>query len=335
MPRHLNLRQIEAFKAVVENGTVSRAAQVLNVSQPAMSKLIAHLEFDTDLRLFDRIKGRLAPTEHGMRLYDEVGRIFSGVRQVENAVEAIRREVQGRLAIGVLPALATSFIQRVTTPFLQDRSNVYCTVQSLSSQWIVDWLIARKLDVGLVSARADNPNVVLEPVMEQPLACIVPLGHPLSKKRVIKIDDLNDMPFVAFDSDIYVSHLVEDAFDKYSVRPRVVLAANHALTVCEFVAGGLGVSLVHPLMISGLEHRLAIRRFEPNIPYSFRLCRSPDSRNAHLVDEFVKELREKAAHISDSMLVASADPSSQSDVKTPPDPPKRPQPRRAAPRKPA
>jgi DNA-binding transcriptional LysR family regulator len=61
MARRINLRQVEAFKAVIEYGTVSRAAEMLNVSQPAMSKLIAHLEEDTGLRLFDRLKGRLAP----------------------------------------------------------------------------------------------------------------------------------------------------------------------------------------------------------------------------------------------------------------------------------
>jgi DNA-binding transcriptional LysR family regulator len=69
--RRLNLRQIEAFKAVIEHGTVSAAAAMLHVSQPAMSKLIAHLETDAALRLFDRAKGRLTPTEQGMRLYAE------------------------------------------------------------------------------------------------------------------------------------------------------------------------------------------------------------------------------------------------------------------------
>ena len=133
MLRHLNLRQIEAFKAVIENGTVSRAALVLSISQPAMSKLIAHLEGDTGLRLFNRLKGRLAPTEQAMRLYDEIDRIFAGVHQVANAVDAIRREEQGRLAIGVMPALAGSFVQRATTGFLKSRPNVFCSVQSLSS----------------------------------------------------------------------------------------------------------------------------------------------------------------------------------------------------------
>ncbi len=90
--RRLNLRQIEAFKAVIEHGTVSAAASVLHVSQPAISKLIANLEADAALRLFDRFKRRLTPTEPGIRLYAEVDRIFSGVQEVENAVDAIHRQ---------------------------------------------------------------------------------------------------------------------------------------------------------------------------------------------------------------------------------------------------
>ena len=62
MRRRLTLRQVEAFKAVIESGTISSAADLLHVSQPAMSKLIAHFEADTGLKLFDRDKGRLAPT---------------------------------------------------------------------------------------------------------------------------------------------------------------------------------------------------------------------------------------------------------------------------------
>ena len=71
-----------------------------------MSKLIAHLEEDTGLKLFDRVKGRLAPTARGMRLYEEIDRIFDGIRQVENAIDTIRREEEGQLLIGVMPALS-------------------------------------------------------------------------------------------------------------------------------------------------------------------------------------------------------------------------------------
>lgn len=302
MPRQINLRQIEAFKAVIEHGTVSRGAEVLNVSQPAMSKLIAHLEADTALQLFDRMKGRLAPTEHAMRLYDEVGRIFAGVRQLENAVEVIRREEQGRLEVGVMAALAGSFVQRATMRFLENRSGIFCSVQSLTSEWIVDRLVSRKLDVGLVSARISNPYIKLEPLLEHPLVCIMPLGHPLGEKELIEPQDLDGVPFVAYNRDTYFGHIVEGMFETHGVKASVSLVSNVAPTICEFVAAGLGVSLVHPLTVSGMEHRLVVRRFEPEIMFLFQLGSSPSSRNARLVEIYSQELKDTAAAISESML---------------------------------
>lgn len=302
MPRQLNLRQIEAFKAVIEYGTISRAAQVLNISQPAMSKLIAHLEADTGLQLFDRLKGRLAPSARAMRLYEEVGRIFAGVRQVENAVDAIRREEQGRLTVGVMPALAGLFIERVTTEFLKDNRKVFCSIQSLSSQWIVDWLVTRQLDVGLVEPGFDNPYLTIEPLMEHPLVCIMPLGHPLAAKSHVEPQDLDQIPFVSLNPDSSTAHRLAGMFESYKVQPNIVLVANVAPTLCAFVASGLGVSLIHPFMVGGMEDRLVMRRFEPEVPSHFQLCRSVDSRNAQLVETFAQELRATAAQISEAML---------------------------------
>lgn len=303
--RPVNLRQIEAFKAVIENGTISRAALMLHISQPAMSKLITHMEADTGLRLFERLKGRLAPTEQAMRLYEEVDRIFAGVRQVANAVDAIRREAQGRLAVGVMPALAGSFIQRATSGFLKTRPNVFCLVQSLSSQWVVDRMVMKKLDVGLVSAGIDNPYVALEPLIEHPLVCIMPLDHPLTARSHIEPPDLDQIPFVTFHPDAYVGHVIDRMFETYKIRVKSVLVTNVAPTLCEFVAAGLGVALVHPLMLSGFENRLAVRRFEPELPFNFQLCRSIDNRNAPLVEAFAQEARTLAAQISRSLLGAS------------------------------
>jgi DNA-binding transcriptional LysR family regulator len=304
MPQQINLRQVEAFKAVIETGTVSGAAAILNVSQPAVSKLIAHLEDDTGLKLFDRLKGRLAPTERGMRLYEEVDRIFDGIRQVENAIDAIRREQEGQLLVGVMPALSGPFIQQATMGFLKDRPGVFCSVQSRSSQWIVDWLVTRRIDVGLVSSRIDNPYIATEPLMEHPLVCIMARDHRLARKRVIKPKDLDHEPFVSFDPESYTGQRIAPIFQTHNVHANIVLVANVAPTLCEFVSAGLGVSLVHPLMVSGMQGRLAVRRFEPAVQLDFQLCRIRDSRNASLVDAFVQETRATAKRISRDLLSA-------------------------------
>ena len=297
MRRHLSLRQIEAFKAVIEHGSISRAAAALHVSQPAMSKIIANLEWDADLVLFDRVKGRLAPTQPGMRLYDEIDRIFSGVQQVENSIDAIRRDDRGRIAIGVMPALSGNFVQQVTMGFLKRHPQAFCVVVSRSSQRITEWLLTRRLDVGLISSDIDNPYLASESLMEHPLVCIMPAGHALAAKRTVRAGDLNGLPFVSFDPESGTAQDIDAMFVAQQARPRIVLVANVAPTLCEFVAAGQGVSLVHPLMVEGFGERLVVRRFEPAMPYDFRLCHSKDSRNARLVEDFLAVARETAHHV--------------------------------------
>jgi DNA-binding transcriptional LysR family regulator len=101
--------------------------------------------------------------------------------------------------------------------------------------------------------------------------------------------------------DAYIGHVIEGIFERHKVKVQSVLVTNLAPTLCEFVAAGLGVSLVHTLMLSGLENRLAVRRFERAVPFTFQLCRSAGSRNAPLVEAFAQESRDSAAQISRSM----------------------------------
>lgn len=301
MPRAINLRQVEVFKAMIEHGTVSRAAEVLNISQPGASKLLMQLEGDNGLKLFDRAKGRLMPTAQGLRLYEEIDRIFAGVRQVESAIAVIRREDQGRLVVGVMPALAGEFIQRATMNFLQRNPNVYCSIQSLKSQWIAESVLARKLDVGLVSARIDSPYIATEPLLEQPLLCIMPIGHPLGRLKVICPEHLNDIPFISFDAASHTAQTIAGLFERYHVTAKIVLMADVNPTVCQFVAAGLGVSLVHPLFIAGMEDRLVARPFEPATPFDFLLCFARDARNAHLIADFVSETKAMATRLSEEL----------------------------------
>lgn len=301
MARSLNLRQVEIFKAVIEQGTVSRAAETAFISQPAASKLLVQLEADHGLKLFDRHKGRLVPTAQALRLYEEIDRIFAGVRQVESAIAFIKREEQSRLFVGVIPALAGAFIQKATMKFLGQNPDVYCSIESLSSQWIAEYILNRKLDIGLVSSRVDNPYLVTEPVLEHNLICIMPPGHPLSAQDIIRPEHLDGTPFISFQPGSYTGQKIEKIFDSYDINPNVVLTAAASPTVCEFVAGGLGISLVHPLFVAGMGGRIVTRPFEPGTPFDFLLCYLRDARSAHLISKFVAETRAVAGQQIDEV----------------------------------
>lgn len=304
MPRVINLRQVEAFRAVIENGTVSAAAIALNVTQPAVSKLVSNLEYDTGLRLFDRIKGKLTPTAQGARLYEEVDRVFSGLHQIERAIETVRREEKGRLVVGVLPALSGHFIQEVTMRFLESEPHVFVSLIVRGSPGLADWLVTRQVDVGILNAKVEHPYLETEPFLPHPLVCIMPPDHALARKSIITPADLHDEPFVGFDEGVEIRRMVDEVMASYGSVPRLVLEATTAPTLCEFVAHGLGLSLIHPLMAGPVQGRVAIRRFEPAIDNHFLLAKAQKARNAGLLDLFIQHARSRGHELMQRALSA-------------------------------
>ncbi len=292
--RSFNLRQVEAFRAVVESGTVSAAAASLHVTQPAVSKLLSQFEAQVGLVLFERVRGRLALTSQGLRLYEEVDRIFAGLHQFERAVDLVKRQEQGQLIVGVLPALSGHFIQQATMRFLQRHPKVFVSVKIRASAVLAEWLAARQIDVGLLNTSVDHPELELEPMLKEPLVVLLSSSHPLAAKRSISLNDLKDEPFVAFDTSVNIRQQVDQLFASAGLTPAYVLEATSAPTLCEFVAAGLGVTLIHPRMAGTVRGRAVMRRFTPMMENHFLLARAQGARNARFVEDFMSAAREVA-----------------------------------------
>ena len=282
-----SLRQIEAFKAFVETGTVSRAADVLHISQPAASKLLSNLETDSGLRLFDRAHGRMTTTARGMRLYEEIERLFSGVNQIAQAVEAIRKEERSRLAIGVMPGVSTRFIAASAEAFRAAHPDVFLSFTVRSSQFITEGLLSRQLDLGIVSKPLDHPLFTTALLEDEPVVCALPADHALADRAALTLADIAAEPMIAFAQDSSTRHKVERAFAAAGLAPNVVAEATTAQTVCSLVAAGIGLALVAPIF--ALEHvpKIAWVPIVPKIRMDIYTIKSASTRNASLADAFL------------------------------------------------
>src|SRR2546423_992951 len=106
----MNLREIEAFRAVYVTGSVSRAAEALHISQPSVSRLISNLESSVKLKLFTRAPSGVEPTPEAHHFYGIVERAFIGLDEIRDAATAIRGLEIGAISLGVIPALAFSVV---------------------------------------------------------------------------------------------------------------------------------------------------------------------------------------------------------------------------------
>ena len=292
------LRQIQAFKAFVETGTVSKAADLLFVSQPAVSKLLTHIEEDTGLHLLDRTRGKINVTERGMRLYEEIDRIFTGVDQIGHAVEIIRKEDRGHLTIGLMPSTPSNIVARATKNFMQIHPDVYLSFNVRSSQFIVDAVLARQLDIGIVLKRLDHDQFISTPFDDSALIVAVPVRHKLASKRVLNLKELSSEPMIAFIKGSASRHVLERALLSHNLDVNVVLEATTAIMALELVSAGLGVSVMHPMSVSPSVKGVKIIRLKERLSLPIYVVRAKNSRRDNLIDDFLALYNDSLNHHS-------------------------------------
>ena len=291
----MNLRQIEAFKAVIESGTVTQAAARLNISQPAVSKLLQLFERGAGLTLFTREKGRLSPTSEARLLYEEVERIFQGAGRVRQAADEIRSLKRGSLAVGVMPALSVGFVQEVLARLKVSQPGVSVFVHGRETPKLMEQLVTQQIELFCSVVHMEHPEVRMELLCKVPLVCILPPGHRLASRREIACKDLAGERFASFRHDSIVRRRIDQAFDDAKVKRTVAMEAPMAPSICAFVARGLGVSVVNPLYVGAFAPALVVRPFKPRIDSSIYMATRRTPRLSMMGEAFAHAAREVAA----------------------------------------
>ena len=140
MPRSLNFQQIEAFKAVMHTGTATRAAAMLNTTQPSISRRLSEFQDAAGLKLFDLHHGRLRPTREGQLLYQAIQQHFGALQKIESIVAVMRESGTQTLRLGCTPTVAMGLLPEILGEFLQKFPNTHISIQTMRTQQLEDFL---------------------------------------------------------------------------------------------------------------------------------------------------------------------------------------------------
>lgn len=287
----MNIRQIEVFHAVMTNGTASRAAEVLRISQPAVSKAVQELERIVGFELFHRIRGRMVPTSEGQLFFREVQGAFSGLMHLRSAAARIRDFGSGEIRVACLSALSTNVAPKALRSFQVRHPNVAITFQVHMSSLVKDLVAGGQFDVGLAADEIDATGVDASPFASYRMAIAVPAGHPLESLDVVQPEHLDGYSFVALAPEDTVRRQADVIFAKAGVKPKIVLETPYSTTICSLVQAGLGIGMVNPITAEPfLGRQLQLRPFEPGIYFRTLLLLPPDRRPPRIVNDFIEEL---------------------------------------------
>lgn len=287
----MNFRQLEIFRAVMISGSASRAADLLQITQPAISRSLADLEQTLGFLLFDRVRGRLVPTPEGQLFFRDVSASFIGLDRLRSAAARIRDFGSGSLRIASLAALGSTVVPRGIRIFRERNPQIAITLQIVSSSLVRELVANQQFDVGLAADEVDLSGVDHRIFGNFKAVCAIPAAHPLAMKKVVVPADLHEVDFIALAPEDRARHRMQQIFDEAGIEPHIVVETPSASTVCALALEGVGVGLVNPASADGFAERgLVFRRFEPEVYFKSYLLFRPDAQKAQLVKDFVGDL---------------------------------------------
>lgn len=286
----LNPRQIEAFRMVMLRGSVTAAAAFMNISQPAVSRLIRDLEARAGLVLFDRQGNHLVPTPEANLLLAEVERYAYGLSALSSFAQELGAKRRGSLRIVALPAMAMGFLPKFVAGFVKSRSLTRVYIHGMPSHMVVDAVASGQADFGFAAAPTERPGLVITP-LEANVVVVVPRKHKLAKCRSVGVQDIQGERIIALSEPSIYSGPVPRRLDEL-LRDATIVTPLTGIA-CKFVAAGAGIALVDPFSVSGMDDpSLVTVRFEPAIGNRISIVTSANGRLSTLSQEFIASLRE-------------------------------------------
>ena len=287
---NLDIKLLDAFCSVMENRSITLAATVLGVTQPAVSAQMSRLEKQTGFPLFERVGSRLRPTAEGLQFYQEVTRAMGVVGRLERAIETIRDGRSGRLFIASHPSASISVLPDVVPKFARLYPDATIKMINRSSEAVRALFPGGPADIGIAETPVELSGIELQ---RYSIACvaILPHGHPAAAHKIIRPSDLAGEPFIAMAPSRLTGHRIRSAFIDSGCDFKLVLESEYFTSICRLVANGLGVSVVDGWSARTFrDHGLAVRPFEPAIFYEIGVFTSLDPAPTVLARAFLKLL---------------------------------------------
>lgn len=262
----MKARQLEVFRMVMRSGTLTAAAEALNVSQPALSQTLMHTEDELGFKLFERIRGRLLPTAEARELFPEVDRIFDDLEQLRERAGELRRGKGRTIRMAATGPPAMSFVPAALNQFRSQHPEVRITCHVIPGESVVKMVERAEVSVGVMMTDEIFPLLDTEVIGTTSITCVLPRDHALAKHKALEFSDLHDQTLITYRENTMPRTRIAAALAKGGHRLRPDIEIDGSFSALAFVQQGLGVALIDGLVSRQAYPDLVSVPLRPNIP---------------------------------------------------------------------
>lgn len=277
------------------HGSLVSAASVMNLSQPATSRLISTLEDELKLKLFKREKRRLVLTPEGKEFYRETEKILSNLEDLPRIVREIKEGGTRTLRIVALARLANSLVSPALARFVKEHPDQRFSVDVRGHRDIEQWVAGRHYDIAVALTKPCNhPAVIQRPFFDTDAMAMIPKDHPLEAAGAVSARQLAEYDIIALASGLRPRMQMEEIFQAAGVELNCKIETTSSVLACQMVAEGLGVTIIDRLTALAVDtSRFCLRPLVPNYRLQFVLLFPPGFEETPATTSLVRCLQDE------------------------------------------
>ncbi|HKI49982.1 MAG TPA: LysR family transcriptional regulator [Desulfobacteria bacterium] len=241
----MNLNQLRSFFLAAREKSITKAAQSLYVTQPAVTMQIKSLESDLDLKLFTRYGKGFELTDAGRVLFGYAERIFEIVEEMEYVLKGHADLSHGSLVIGTTRSFARHLMPRLLSKFQEQYPGVKVYLKVGSSTKIAEGVLSYEYHLGVIGRIPFRSKLSVVPYSREEFCLVVPTSHPFAKKEKVDFSDLADEPIIIREDGSGSRYAILSVLSSHGVKPSVLLEADSVEFIKEYIIQGRGISFLY------------------------------------------------------------------------------------------
>ncbi|EGR2287487.1 LysR family transcriptional regulator [Vibrio parahaemolyticus] len=291
----MNLRQLEVFYAIMQAGTVSGAARLLHVSQPNVTRVLAHTEQQLGFALFERVKGRLVPTQEAKALLPEAEKVYQQLGQFRSLTNKVKQGTQ-HLRVGAPPVLAAHLLAP-TVALLSKEHGISFELLTANRDELCSGLLKHELDVAIAFGEETPPAIMGHVLLKENLALIAPKSAAIPAEKTVILEELisHDLPIIGLDSRDPLGLLLHQTLSARDEHYQHAITVRSYSAAAELVKHQAGFAIVDPWTAKQYrqDDAVSVQALEPNMSFSVSILFAEHTPQSIATKQFITALKQQ------------------------------------------
>lgn len=289
----MDIQHLEVFRAVATIGSLSRAADVLHIAQPALSRQIKSLEASLDVRLFVRTGRGMALTDAGHELLQQSASIVTEMRRLQDNMRSFNGVPSGQVVVGCVPTVSERIAGTIAEEVIRELPEVSLRLVEGYSGYLLNWMHRGDLDLAVIYQGDERPHVHFEPIAREELVAVGATNHWPNGSDTVSFSELATRPITVPGSGHGLRNIIDAAARQTRTELDVILEADSFRVLLDVVARGLAVTVLPKSALIGRhQHFSTAKIIDPELERGIAIAKPVGASSTLAIDAVLGLLRQ-------------------------------------------